>query len=102
MAKKVVRYLLEGNGSIPLFVENGGYFLVGEEMVGLSVDETKRHVPDTVHRLTKAELVTRVKDLHKVEGVYINDLEGNPFTDERCEDMVDNWLTMVGEPDYVS
>lgn len=100
MAKKVVRYLLEGDGSIPLFVENGGYFPVGEELCGLSVDEDARHVPATVVRLTKAELVTRAQNCHKVEGVYINDRDGNPYTDERIDDMVDAWLTMVGVPEY--
>ena len=48
MAKKVVRYLLEADGTVPISIEDGGYFLVGEELVGVTVDSAKRHVPSTM------------------------------------------------------
>lgn len=58
--KHVVRYLLEGNGTIPTFIEDGGYYPQGEELVGISIDEEKRHLPGTVKKLTEEELYDRI------------------------------------------
>lgn len=103
MAKKIVRYLLEGDGSTPLFVENGGQFLIGEELVGLSIDEEKRHLPSTVQVLTKSQLVARALLCFKDgEGNFRTNPETeSPYTEEFVNDMVDAWLAHVGVPDYV-
>ena len=58
--RKVIRYLLEGNGATPSFVESGGFFSLNEEHVGISVDSSKRYVPLTVQVLTKQQLIDRV------------------------------------------
>lgn len=100
MAKKIVRYLLEGDGTTPLFVEIPGYFLIGEDRVGLSVDESIRHIPTSVLRLTRAELLTRVQNSRKVDGVYINDAMDVAYTDERCQTEMEAFLEMCGLPDY--
>lgn len=63
MAKKIIRYLLEGDGTIPKFVEDGGYMPIGEEYVGISVDEEKRHLPTTVHVLDEADLQARANQM---------------------------------------
>jgi hypothetical protein len=62
MSKYIVRYLLEADGTVPKFIENGGHLPLGEELVGLTIDASKRHVPSTVKRLTKLELEQRVLD----------------------------------------
>lgn len=59
--KHVIRYLPEGDGSVPKFVESGGYFKSGEELVGISVDQSKRHLPSTVIKMTKVELQTWIQ-----------------------------------------
>lgn len=75
MAKLVVKYLLEGDGSVPTFIEDGGYFPVGEECVGISVDENKRHVPSTVIRLTLEDLALRITNLVNYESDYESEEE---------------------------
>lgn len=57
--KYVIRYMLDGDGSVPKFVEDGGYFPVGEELVGLSIDSSKRFLPSTVKTVTRQELIDR-------------------------------------------
>lgn len=103
MAKKVIRYLLEGNGSVPLFVCDGGYFPLNEEMVGVSHDEDKRHVPASVVRMTRVELLDHVKLAHKDElGQYRTKPEflgGGQFSDAEMEDMMEAWLASVGQED---
>ena len=101
MAKKLIRYLLEGNGTVPAFVENGGHYMnANEEMVGLSVDEDKRHVPATVHRMTKADLTARVTAMRQDgEGGWLDDRDGVPYSAERVDDEVDAFLAMIGLPD---
>lgn len=93
MAKKIVRYLLEGNGTIPLFIENGGYWPVGMELVGLSVDEDERHVPATVVRMTRADLLARLAVMD------LKDEEGEPLDEQAQADMAQAWLDMIGMSD---
>lgn len=95
MAKKVVRYLLEADGSVPIFIENGGYFLLGEELVGLTIDSSKRHVPSTLIQLSRAELKTRAFSLG------LKDFEGNFLTEQQVSDKIDGFLTELGLPDYL-
>lgn len=94
MAKKIVRYLLEGNGTVPLFIENGGYYMVGPELVGLSVDEDERHVPATVHRLTRADLIARATDMG------LKDMEGELLDEAGIAAHVQAFLDNVGLPDH--
>lgn len=93
MAKLVVRYLLEGDGTVPIFVENGGYWMVGQELVGLSVDEDARHVPSTVVRMAKADLTARLA------GMSLKDEAGDPLDSDAKAALLDAWLAMIGLPD---
>lgn len=94
--KRVVRYLLEGNGTVPLFVEDGGYFPVGEELVGISVDDTKRHLPNSVHILTKQNLIDRLVAIE-----YKNiPTDTEPMSQSEIESFVDQWLSDKGLPEY--
>lgn len=93
MAKQIVRYLLEGDGTVPLFVEDGGYFLIGEERVGRSVDENLRHVPSTVVRMTKADLEARVS------SIPFKDENGNELDGQGKLDILEAWLEYVGMSD---
>lgn len=90
MAKKLVRYLLEGDGTVPLFVSNGGYWPVGGELVGASVDEDERHVPASVVRMTKADLLARLASMN------LKDPETQELLDEEAQaEKAQAWLDMV-------
>lgn len=94
MAKKLVRYLLEGDGTVPAFVSNGGYFPVGAELVGVSVDEDQRHVPATVVRMTRADLEARVASME------FRNPETNAVLSEQDKlDKMEIWLEAVGLAD---
>lgn len=92
MAKQVVRYLLEGDGTVPLFVENGGYWPVGAELVGVSVDENERYVPPTVVRMNRADLEARLA------GMTIKNLNQEELDGAAKAALLDAWLEMVGLP----
>lgn len=101
MAKKIVRYLLEGNGTVPIFIENGGYYSIGAEIVGLSVDEDERHVPKTVKRMSRAELLARVMKMRQdAKGKFLKDNNGVAWSSRRIEQEVAAFLESVGVKDY--
>jgi CRISPR/Cas system endoribonuclease Cas6 (RAMP superfamily) len=98
MAKHVIRYLLEGDNTVPKFVSDGGYFIdsATEELVGISVDEVRRHLPVTVHKLTRPLLKTWIINKgHNVtpEGVTMNEVE--------LDNMIQAWLDARGLGDLV-
>lgn len=93
MAKQVVRYLLEGNGTIPIFVEDGGYWMVGNELVGRSVDEDARHLPSTVVRMAKADLTARLA------AMTFKDENGDPLDDAAKAVLLEAWLAQIGMSD---
>ena len=96
MARHVIAYLMDGAGVTPDYVEyGGGQFNVGDEMVGISVEDTERYLPSTVTKLTKAELITRLQDL----GIK-RFSDSHSFTDQEISDMVDQYLSDNGLPDY--
>lgn len=90
--RKLIKYMLEGDGSVPKFVEDGGYFRSGNEFVGISVDVLKRYVPDTVIRLTRAELLALVSSLV--------DHKGKKLTKKLAEELVTKFLAAKGLSDY--
>lgn len=93
--KKIVRYLLEGNGTIPAFIEDGGYFASGEELVGVSIDTSKRHLPATVHVLTKQNIIDRL-----VAIGYKETPNDDPMDATAAATFVDQWLSDKGMADY--
>ena len=95
MAKKVVRYLLEADGTVPICIEDGGYFMVGEELVGITVDASKRHVPSTLIQLSRTDLVNRAI------SIGMKDFEGNVLTNQQIQALIDAFLTERGLQDYV-
>lgn len=91
--RKIIRYLLEGNGSVPVFVEDGGYFIQGHDMVGVSVDEDARHVPSTIVRLSKAQLIARIM-------LTCMDDNGDLVDEEAAEEIANTFLEQKGMVDY--
>jgi hypothetical protein len=66
----IVSYLPDYDGGVPKFIESGGMLPIGEEMVGVTVDDTKRWVPKTLKRLSKEALLKRGLDLG-IDPIYI-------------------------------
>jgi len=73
----------------PPWIEDGGYFQNGDELIGWTPDEANReyYVPDTVIEYTQAELVTYV------QGLTILDEDGNEMSDADVETMVNDWCS---------
>ena len=59
----IVEYKLhrnkQGNMIIPYFIKDGGYYVVGNKLVGHTVD-TESYIPSTLVVLDKAALITRL------------------------------------------
>lgn len=68
MAKQLVRYLLEGDGTVPKFILDGGYYPINEEMIGITVDEDIRYVPSTVVRMDRQDVIDWLNTLGIGEG----------------------------------
>ena len=90
---KIVKYLmhknLEGNLCTPYFIEDGGHFITGNEMIGLTYDDSEVYVPETLTILTSEELVTHVKSLNMSD-------EKGKLTIAKKESIANNWLKKHG------
>ena len=82
-------HMTEKGMRCPPWVEDGGYFVNGNEFIGWTPDEANReyYVPDTVTEYTQAELVTYV------QGLTILDEDGNEMSDADVETMVNDWCS---------
>ncbi len=87
--RRIIRYMLDGDGSIPKFVSDGGYFPFMGELIGISVDEDMRHVPSSVARLTKSELVEWINTTQI-------DIKGKKITKKASEEMASMFLSSRG------
>jgi len=92
----IIEYMLVrelGQKRTPSWVEDGGYFMNPDDntLIGWSPDLADRdyYIPDTVLKLTRAELITRVKDINSRYPSV--DIDGNNVTDTDLENMVNNW-----------
>ena len=52
----------QGNMFIPYFIKDGGYYAVGNKLVGHTVD-TESYIPSTLVVLDKAALITRLTNM---------------------------------------
>ena len=84
--KKVIEYKLDGDGSVPVFVSDGGYFLKEHKLVGLSVDSTDRFMPSSVVILTNQDLIDRVV------SITMNTIDGEVITTAEKTTIATNWL----------
>lgn len=93
MAKKIVKYLLEGAGTIPSAIQDGGYFPVGAELVGVTYDDSLRYVSDSFASMSRADLASRIAGL----GYKHND--GSDYTSDDRAAFLTAWLAQVGMSD---
>lgn len=100
MSKKVIVYSLENNRTIPSFIEDGGYFAIGDDIVGISSSDSFQ----SATQLSRAELLAWAVNAHKdANGNYYPvrwpRAEGN-YTDEMVAQIVDDFLNSRGMADY--
>lgn len=100
MAKLVVKYLLEGVGTIPAAIQDGGYWMIGHELVGVTFDNEQRYVSASFEAMSKADVLARIQTCLKDDsGDYKSDQNGDPYSDQRASDMCDAWLVQVNMVD---
>jgi len=96
MAKWVVSYYILGDGSVPDFIAHGGGdFPIGNELVGVSIEDTERYLPSTVTKLTRAQLLARATAVG-----FKHDKTFEAFTDQEVIDYVTQYLSNNGLSDY--
>ena len=88
-----------GGMHTPYWVEDGGYWgnSANHTMIGCTRDNQEFKIPDTVTKLTAAELETRQLAIHAVtpmKKVDENGLEvGDDMTEAEVRTAVQNWVT---------
>lgn len=78
----------ENNLITPYFISNGGYFPIAGEMIGVTEDDSKVYIPDTLTFLTAAEFVDYIKTLS------LKNEEGIELSLEEKEQIANNWLSV--------
>ena len=79
----------QGNMIIPYFIKDGGYYVVGNKLVGHTVD-TESYIPSTLVVLDKAALITRLTN--SGYKVFDNGTERSA-TAEEIETTVDAFIS---------
>ena len=80
-----------GNMITPFFIEDGGYFSVGNKRVGHTVNDGS-YIPSTLVVLDKAALITRLTNM----GYRIPNHSTREYdlaTAEQIEDIVDTFIS---------
>ena len=81
----------QGNMIIPYFIKDGGYYVVGNKLVGHTVD-TESYIPSTLEVLDKAALITRLTNMGYTEWDPENN-ENRLATAEEIEAHVDAFIS---------
>tara|TARA_R100001369_G_scaffold1198_1_gene4017 strand:+ start:2264 stop:2560 length:297 start_codon:yes stop_codon:yes gene_type:complete len=96
----IIKYVLNSNGTIPDYVENGGYFMDpddgAETRIGKAVASgIPSGTASTTAELTKSELITRQED---IMNRYPEQEDSHGYTDDRtATEFITDWYTYVGE-----
>jgi hypothetical protein len=97
----IIKYVLNSDGTVPNYVENGGYFLdpddSDEAKIGTAVaNGIPSDAPATTSVITKSDLVARVSDIMLRYPPQESLTSGNVDTRTATE-IVDAWFVQVGE-----
>ena len=80
----------------PPWIDDGGYWLNGNKMVGVTRDNPEFHIPSTVLRLTSAELITRQLAIHAITPMmkHTDDPIDTPveMTDAEVTTAIQDWV----------
>ena len=96
---QILEYKLHAsaNGMLcPPWIKDGGYWGNPDDytLVGVAVDPNEFYIPDTVTRLTLAELKTRQLAIHAKYPMREPNADDDMSNDE-VETAIDNWWEMV-------
>ena len=97
----IIKYVLNSDGTIPDYVEDGGYFLdpddVAEAKIGKAVASgVPSDAPATTSGITKSDLIARVSDIMSRYPPQASSMTGTVDT-RTAEEIVDAWCVQVGE-----
>ena len=97
----IIKYVLNGDGTIPDYVENGGYFNVTEVKIGTAVPSgIPSDAPATTVSISKSDLIIRVQVLIDAGDYYLPveyGPDGETLPPETATEIVDAWCIQVGE-----
>ena len=87
-----------GGMHTPYWVDDGGYWKNPDNftLVGATKDNQEHKIPDTVTKLTAAELETRQLAIHAAHPMEKYDVDGRPdgtMTDAEVRTQIQNWVT---------
>ncbi len=95
----IYEYVLEDAGAgftCPSWIDDGGYWLDGENMIGVRDDANTSTVPEGAISFTSSELVTRQLAIHAVTPmtVYNDDLTDTPveMTEAEVRTAIQDWV----------
>jgi hypothetical protein len=96
----IYEYVLEDAGAgftCPPWIDDGGYWLDGENMIGVRDDDNTSAVPEGAISFTSAELVTRQLALHAVTPMMVHNEDPTvtpiAMTDAEVSTMIQDWVT---------
>jgi hypothetical protein len=101
----IIKYVLNGDGTIPDYVDDGGYFTnpsdATEAKIGKAVSGgIPSDAPSTTVSISKSDLIVRVQGIMD-EGYYVLPIEYGPdgeiLPPETATETVDAWCIQVGE-----
>lgn len=87
MAKQLVIYSLDQNGTVPEYIENGGYFPLSGSLVGLTINNAT--LPEGVNTISKAQLLSRLLSM----GLL--DIDDNVMSNAEVEESMNGFLTQI-------
>ena len=87
-----------GGMHAPYWVDDGGYWgnPADHTMIGATRDNQEFKIPDTVTKLTAAELETRQLTIHAATPMTkyeAGDLSGTEMTEAEVRTAIQNWVT---------
>tara|TARA_R110000796_G_scaffold226227_2_gene342747 strand:+ start:580 stop:882 length:303 start_codon:yes stop_codon:yes gene_type:complete len=98
----IIKYVLNSDGTIPDYVEDGGYFMLPnddtEEKIGKAVPSgIPSDAPATTASISKSDLIVRVQDI--IDNMpEVPESSTNIIVETRtATEIVDAWCIQVGE-----
>ena len=86
MARQVAEYKLHGKGTVPDFIDDGGYWVIDGTMIGITMNKDDRHIPESVILLSDQDLIDRIV------GFDLMNNEDETLTTEEKTAIAKAWL----------
>ena len=86
MAKIIIEYSLTKDSKIPNYIDDGGYYPLGNTLIGFCNNRSK--LPERVKQISRTELINRIKALP------IEIIETRSMTTTEKETFAADWETI--------